>query len=396
MFEKLEMAPADPILGLTEAFKADSNSAKVNLGVGVFKDASGTTPTLAAVREAERRLFEENAPKTYLPIHGDQEYGRLVRELLMGAEHPVLKEGRAMTAQTPGGTGALRVAGDFARKHLGVKRVWLSNPTWANHAKVFAAAGVETESYSYYDPETRGLNYDFMCKDLDRVPAEDMVLFHGCCHNPTGVDPTPEQWTFMAKIAKRQGFMVLFDIAYQGFGSGLVDDVAGLHAFLDAGVEVMIASSYSKNFGLYNQRTGALTLVGNTADDVSRAFSHVKTTIRTNYSNPPAYGAAIVRTVLGDEGLRKQWDDELGSMRDRINGMRTLFVDTMSKMAPDRDFSFITSQNGMFSFSGLSREQVERLRGEHSLYIVGSGRINVAGLSENNMDRVCRSIAEVL
>lgn len=396
MFNDLQMAPPDPILGLTEAFKLEPNPNKINLSTGVYKDEDNNTPILKCVHAAEQRLLDTEKTKSYLPIPGLAEYGAAVRVLLFGADHEIVTGKRAVTAQTPGGTGALRVAADFIAKHYPDASVWLSDPTWANHNAIFSAAGITVKTYPYYDHATKGLNFEGMAGALKQVPAGDVVLLHGCCHNPSGMDPDAAQWQELAKIADAQGFLPLFDFAYQGFGKGLSEDAVGLRTFATPGRELLVCSSFSKNFGLYNERVGALTLVATDKDAAEVAFSNLKVSIRSNYSNPPMHGAAIVTTVLNDPELRKQWEEELAAMRDRINGMRHLLADTLKAKGVDRDFSFMTEQSGMFSFSGLTKDQVERLRAEHAIYIVGSGRINVAGITPSNVGPLCEAIASVL
>lgn len=399
MFDALEMAPPDPILGLTEAFKNDANPDKINLSVGVYKDASGTTPVLASVKEAERRILDSESSKSYMPITGSPDYGKAVQHLMFGADHEVVTSGRAVTAHCPGGTGALRVVGNYlSENHSGVS-IWMSNPTWANHGAIFKAAGVEVKSYPYFDAATNSLDFDAMCAALKEIPAGDVVLLHGCCHNPTGVDPTPDQWNAVADIVAERKFIPLVDFAYQGFATGIDEDATGLRALARPGSELFVCSSFSKNFGLYRERVGALTVVAGSADTAKVVNSLVKVSIRRNYSNPPAHGAGIVVEILGDAALRQQWENELTEMRERINGMRKLFADTLAakgKTLPGGDNSFITKQNGMFSFSGLNKDQVNRLKDEKSIYIVGSGRINVAGMTESNMDSLCDAIVEVL
>ena len=396
MFEKLDMAPADPILGLSAAFKSDANPQKINLGVGVYQDASGKTPILESVKEAEKRILAQATSKSYLAIEGTAEYARAVQSLLLGAEHEILTSGRAVTVQSPGGTGALRIAGDFLQRHYPDGKIWLSQPTWANHPKIFAAAGLAVQSYAYFDAATNSLDFDALLASLRAIPAGDIVLLHGCCHNPTGVDPTPEQWAEIADIAGECGWLPLVDFAYQGLGDGLVEDAAGLLALCRPGQELLVASSYSKNFGLYQERIGALTLVASDAEAAARALSHLKIAVRTSYSNPPAHGSAIVSEILSDPALRAQWEEEVAAMRARINGMRQLFVSTLKAKGATGDFSFIAHQRGMFSYSGLNDEQVQALRDTYSIYIVGGGRINVAGMTEKNMEPLCEAIAAVL
>ncbi|MBU0679075.1 MAG: aspartate/tyrosine/aromatic aminotransferase [Verrucomicrobia bacterium] len=396
MFEKMSPAPPDAILGLTEEFKADHNPDKVNLGVGVYKDESGKTPVLECVKTAERILLDEDQSKTYLPIPGSPEYGAIVQSLLVGGEHPIVTGKRARTAHTPGGTGAIRVGGDFIAEQFPGATIWVSNPTWANHKGVFAAAGLSVKVYSYYDAETRGLDFAAMQRDLQAVPAGDIVLLHLCCHNPTGVDPSPEEWKSIARIAAEKGWIPFVDFAYQGFGSGLETDAEPLRILLEEVEEMFVASSFSKNFGLYKERVGAFTLVASTSAAADAAFSHVKKTIRVLYSNPPAHGGMIVSTVLSSDHLTAIWHKELDDMRDRINGVRRSLVDALRNRGADFDFSFIARQKGMFSFSGLNNSHVDFLRDTKSIYIVKGGRINVAGITPTNIDYVCDAIAEAL
>lgn len=397
MFNSISMAPPDAILGLGEAFKKDPNPKKINLSVGVYKDAQGNTPVLDCVKEAERRLLANEKSKTYLSIEGLPEYGKFVRELLFGGGHEIVTSGRACTAQTPGGTGSLRVAADFLRKFAPTARVWMSKPTWANHPQIFQAAGFPIESYGYIDAAGRGLDFPAMTSSLDKLAAGDIVLLHACCHNPTGIDPTPEQWRTIADVVYSKKALPLIDFAYQGFGDGLEEDAAAVRAFARPGTEFLVCNSFSKNFGLYSERVGALTLVAGNADAAEAALSHIRASIRVNYSNPPQHGGAVVATILGDSALRKQWESELTAMRDRIHAMRKVFVATMKKKAPAHDFGFLEKQKGMFSYSGLSNMQVDELRSKHAVYVVGNGgRINVAGMTESNMDALTTAVAAVL
>ncbi|KLV10853.1 aspartate/tyrosine/aromatic aminotransferase [Photobacterium ganghwense] len=396
MFEKISAAPADPILGLTEEFKNDPRSEKINLGVGIYKNESGNTPVLATVKKAEAILLEKETTKSYLSIPGTAEYGLAVQQLLFGADSSIISDKRAKTAQAPGGTGALRVAAEFIKRQLGDVKVWISNPTWANHNGVFAAAGLEIAQYSYYNAETKNMDFDAAVTDLSTAAPGDVVLLHGCCHNPTGIDPTAEQWLQLAKLCVEKQLLPMFDFAYQGFAKGVEDDAEGLRIFAQYCEELLIASSFSKNFGLYNERVGAFTLVAKNAEQAETAFSQVKSIARVIYSNPPAHGAAIVTEILNDAALRAEWEQEVADMRDRIQEMRTLFVQTLKDLGVDADFSFIERQNGMFSFSGLSKDQVARLKEEFAIYIVGSGRISVAGMTKSNMLPLCKGIAAVL
>jgi len=396
MFENVQTAPADPILGLTELFKADPNPDKINLSVGVYQDATGKTPVLETVKEAEKRILDQENSKGYLPMTGEPAYCAVVQELLFGNEHEIVSSKRAATAQCPGGTGALRVAGDYINTiHPGAK-IWLSNPTWANHNTIFEAAGLICEKYSYRDPNTNGLDFAAMCESIKTIPKGDVILLHGCCHNPTGIDPTPEQWAQIGDLLAAQGVLPLVDFAYQGLGEGLIEDRLGLLELTKKVKQMLICSSFSKNFGLYRERTGALTVVADDAGQAGTVMSQVKLRIRYNYSNPPSHGGQIVAAVLKDKELRAKWIEEVAVIRTRINDMRHLFVKTLKEKGVTQDFSSIIEQRGMFSFSGLTKEQVDRLREEYSIYIVGSGRINVAGMTPSNMDRLCEAIKSVL
>jgi len=388
MWKNVEAAPPDAILGLTEAFKSDPSPDKVNLGVGVYKDESGATPVLASVKAAEKALLETETTKSYFPIPGDAAYADEVQKLLFGSVCE-----RAGTAHTPGGTGALRLGGELLKK-IGGGSIWVSAPTWANHKNVFAASGLDIKEYPYYDSVTKGLDFDAMRATLETVPAGDTVLLHACCHNPTGVDLSAEQWTEVAKLAAEKGWMPFIDFAYQGFGESLDADRTGVEAMLKSGIAFFAASSFSKNFGLYRERTGALTVVAGSAEEAAAAMSHVKKTARVIYSNPPAHGGLIVTTILGSPELTAQWNAELDTMRERIASMRSALAEGLAARGVPMDFAFITQQKGMFSFSGLTKDQVEFLKAEKHIYIVGSGRINVAGLTPQNIDYVCDAIAE--
>lgn len=396
MFEQLSAAPADPILGLTEAFKKDTRPGKINLGVGIYKDEAGTTPILSCVKKAEAMLLDHESSKSYLGIEGTPAYGLGVQQLLFGRDSEIINAGRARTAHAPGGTGALRICAEFIARQLPSKRIWVSNPTWANHGNVFKAAGLEVVNYDYYNAEEKDKDFAAMKRSLQQVAAGDTVLFHGCCHNPTGIDPTNEEWEELAKLAAEGGWLPMFDFAYQGFAKGIEEDAAGLRIFSKHNPELLVASSFSKNFGLYNERVGALTLVAQDADRADTAFSQIKSIIRANYSNPPFHGSGIVTTILENASLYAEWEKEVAEMRDRIQSMRDLFVTTLKEKGVQQDFSFISRQCGMFSFSGLNPEQVARLKEEFAIYIVGSGRISVAGMTRDNMDALCSGIAQVL
>jgi aspartate/tyrosine/aromatic aminotransferase len=395
-FDAVPNAPQDPILGLNDAFRTDPNPRKVNLSVGVYKDATGKTPIMRCVKEVEGRILRNETTKDYVSIQGSQEYARSVQELVFGPGSPALMEGRTVTVQTPGGTAALRVAADFLKRIFPTSTVWLSDPTWPNHPSIFQSAGLGVRTYPYFDPSTNGLALERMLQTLGDIPAGDLLVLHGCCHNPTGIDPTPAQWSRIAEVVAKRQLLTLVDFAYQGLAEGLREDATGLAALVRTGQELFVASSFSKNFGLYNERVGALSAVCKTGAAAQAVLSQLKTCIRANYSNPPAHGAAIVSGILSDPQLRGLWEEEVRQIRERINGMRSLFVRTLAEKGVGRDFSFITRQRGMFSFSGLTPEQVRRLRDEHAIYIVGSGRINVAGMTEENIVPLCSAIADVL
>ncbi len=385
-------APPDAILGLTEAYLSDPNPHKMNLSVGVYKDASGQTPVLRCVKEAERKLVDNEATKGYLAIDGLPDYRVHVRSLVFDGS---VDAQRIAVVQTPGGTGALRVAADFLVAQLSPIRIWISSPTWANHPAVFAAAGLPAETYRYLGGDRTSLDFDSMIEDLRaKTSAGDAVLLHACCHNPTGIDPTAEQWKEIAAVVAEKQLLPLIDFAYQGFGDGLDQDTVGLRTVLGAVDEAIICTSFSKNFGLYSERVGAISVVTADADAAKASLSQLKTVVRTNYSNPPRHGAAIVATVLDDAGLTAIWKEELTEMRERITRLRTQFVETMKKEG--HDFGFLLPQRGMFSFSGLTPMQVDELKAKHGIYIVGSGRINVAGMSEDTMDQLCQAVASVL
>ena len=391
LFEKVTPAPPDSILGLTEAFKKDAHPRKMNLGVGVFVDEAGRTPILKSVKLAEQLMVANEETKTYLPISGSSDYAKYVQNLMFGKDEP-----RSRTANTPGGTGALRVGAEFLKKILPSATLWVSRPTWPNHLGVFSSAGFAVKEYPYYDPATHGLDFNRMIEALDKVPANDVVLLHVCCHNPTGVDVGRDQWRPLADVAKKRGWIPFFDFAYQGFGDSLEEDRSGLIPFMELGLEGLISSSYSKNFGLYNERVGALTVVAAQPAAAETAFSQVKAVVRTIYSNPPSHGSQIVSTILQNTELRALWESEVRGMRERIAGTRVAMVEGLKQRNAPMDFSFIMKQKGMFSFSGLSDAQVAFLRGKKGIYMVGGGRINVAGIMPRDMDYLCDSMIEAL
>ncbi|MEE6074842.1 amino acid aminotransferase [Avibacterium avium] len=396
MFEHINAAPADPILGLGEAFKADDRANKINLGIGVYKDAKGNTPIMKAVKAAEQRLFDVETTKNYLSIDGVADFNARTQGVLFGEHSDIVKQGRAKTVQSLGGTGALRIAAEFIKRQTKAQNVWISTPTWPNHNAIFNAVGITIREYRYYDAERKALDWDNLIADLSNAGEGDVVLLHGCCHNPTGIDPTPEQWQQLAEMSAKNGWLPLFDFAYQGLANGLEEDAFGLRTFAANHKELLIASSYSKNFGLYNERVGAFTLVAETAEIAATALTQVKSIIRTLYSNPASHGASTVAIVLADPALREEWTGELAEMRNRIKEMRHKFVELLREYGAQQDFSFIEQQNGMFSFSGLTPEQVDRLKEEFAIYAVRSGRINVAGITEDNIRYLCESIVKVL
>jgi aromatic-amino-acid transaminase len=396
LFASVELAPRDPILGLNEQFKADTRSTKVNLGVGIYYDDNGHIPLLKSVRQAEAKLFEQAAPRSYLPIDGLPGYNAGARVLLLGADSPLIAEHRSVTVQALGGTGALKVGADFLKRILPDARVAISNPSWANHQALFSAAGFPIVQYDYYDAATHGLNFDAMLASLRALPAGSIVVLHACCHNPTGVDPTTEQWREIAKTLQSCRLVPFLDIAYQGFGAGLEEDAAVVRLFAGLGMTMFISSSFSKSFSLYGERVGALTLITSGDEESTRVLSQLKRVIRTNYSNPPTHGGAIVSTVLNTPELRALWANELAGMRDRIRTMRHQLVEKLHAQGVAQDFHFVEAQRGMFSYSGLTKAHVDRLRDDFGIYAVSSGRICVAALNSGNIDYVAQSIAKVL
>jgi aromatic-amino-acid transaminase len=395
-FQGVELAPRDPIIGLTEAFVADTRPNKVNLGAGVYIDESGKIPLLRAVREAERARVEAGVPRGYLPIEGLAAYDAAVQKLLFGAGSPLIGSGRLVTAQALGGTGALKIGADFLKRISPDAQVLISEPSWENHRALFEGAGFKVASYPYYDAPSHGLNFAGMCAALRAAPAGTIIALHACCHNPTGVDMSHEQWREVARICKAQGLVPMMDIAYQGFGEGVEADAAAVRLFADEGLSFFIASSFSKSFSLYGERVGALTIVTGSGDESARVLSQLKRVIRTNYSNPPTHGGSIVAAVLADPKLRALWEEELAEMRNRIKAMRKALVDGLKARGVPGDFSYVLKQNGMFSYSGLTAAQVERLRTEFGIYAVSTGRICVASLNSKNIDYVCDALATLV
>ncbi|MEM0515377.1 amino acid aminotransferase [Pseudoalteromonas sp. YIC-827] len=395
MFSQLKPLPTDPILGLMAAFKADTNANKIDLGVGVYKDEQGNTPVLKAVKKAEEFRLANETSKSYIGLAGNLDYCQKMEELLLGNAHPALLANRVRTAQTPGGTGSLRVAAEFIKRCNDNATVWVTTPTWANHISLFEAAGLTVKEYPYYDYEKKGLLFDEMVNALSQIPAGDVVLLHACCHNPSGMDLNAEQWQTVTDIAKAQGFTVLIDIAYQGFGTSLDEDAAGLRLLASQVEELIICSSCSKNFGLYRDRIGACSIISKDASAADVSNSVLLSVVRSIYSMPPAHGADIVSTILSSSELTTMWHDELDEMRSRINEFRSLLKEKLNDKCHGMDFSFIERQHGMFSFLGINKEQIERLQKEYSIYIVGSSRVNVAGISHANIDYFADAVAEV-
>jgi aromatic-amino-acid transaminase len=396
LFARVEMAPTDPILGVTEAYNNDLNPNKVNLGVGVYTDDNGKVPVLECVRRVEQQMAASAMPRNYLPIDGLKTYDRAVQEVLFGADSPVVKDGRVVTVQTLGGTGGLKIGADLLRRVNPTADIWISDPSWENHRAIFEYAGYRVNVYPYYDAETHGLKFDAMLDTFEKMPAGSVVLLHACCHNPTGVDLKDEQWDRVIDVINRRGLVPFLDIAYQGFADGLDADATAVRRFSGACPVVVISSSFSKSLSLYGERVGAFSIVTQDAEEAGRVLSQVKRVIRTNYSSPPTHGSQAVSMVLTTPELRTLWESELGQMRDRIKIMRRQLVDKIRALRADFDFSFVVEQRGMFSYSGLNREQVRRLREEYSIYTIDSGRICVAALSSRNIDYVAKAIASVL
>jgi aspartate aminotransferase len=396
MFENLKPVAIDPILGLMVAFKADNRAEKIDLGVGVYQDDRGRTPVMASVKEAESRLMELETTKSYQGMAGDPDYNQRMMELLLGKDHNTLSSGRVRSIQAPGGSGALRVGAEVIRRARPESKLWVGIPTWPNHIPLLGGAGFDIKQYPYYDMDARQVNTEKMMETLQQVPAGDLVLLHGCCHNPTGADLTNEQWDFIADLALERGFIPFIDTAYQGLGNGLEQDAYGMRMMAERLPEVIIASSCSKNFGLYRERTGSITFIAETSEQADIVISQAMSTARSIYSMPPAHGALLVSMVLGDPQLRSQWEAELEEVRLRIKSMRNLLCDSLKNNAAGMDFSHIKRQNGMFSFLGITTPQLERLRAEFGIYIVSSTRINLAGVNSNNIEYLTQSLLTVL
>lgn len=396
LFSAVEMAPRDPILGLNEAFNADPRANKINLGVGVYTDEQGRLPLLRAVAQAEAALTAALAPRGYLPIEGIAAYDQAVQKLLLGQDSELIQQGRVITTQAIGGTGALKTGADFLKRLLPQANVAISDPSWENHRALFESAGFPVHNYRYYDATNNGVNLPGMLEDLRNLPVASIVVLHACCHNPTGVDLSTEQWLAVLEVLREREHVPFLDIAYQGFGDGIEEDAAAVRLFAQSGLTFFVSSSFSKSFSLYGERVGALSIITGDQQESSRVLSQVKRVIRTNYSNPPTHGASVVSAVLNSSELRALWEAELAEMRERIRAMRLAMVEQLAALDAKRDFSFVAKQRGMFSYSGLSSQQVERLRNEYGIYAVATGRICVAALNQSNLPLVTQAIAKVL
>lgn len=396
MFQHVPAYPGDPILGLMAAFLSDARARKANLGVGIYYDEEGKVPVLRCVQTAEARIARQGLPKAYLPMEGLEVYRAEVQKLLFGEGHPLLKAGRVATIQTIGGSGAIKVGADFLKDAFPDSQVWVSNPTWDNHRSIFGGAGIRVNDYPYYDGKTGALDIEAMLDCLKALPRRSIVLLHPCCHNPTGLDPSREQWLRILETLKAGELIPFLDIAYQGFGDGFDEDAFFLRALAGSGMSFVVSNSFSKNFSLYAERCGGLSVVCPDARQAEHVFGQLKFNVRRNYSSPPMNGALIVSTVLGDPALKAEWQAEVGEMRARIKAMRQRLFDVLSARAPGRDFGYLTAQRGMFSYSGLTPGQVDRLREEFGVYLVRTGRMCIAGLNEGNVDYVAESIAAVL
>ncbi|MEG3582272.1 MAG: amino acid aminotransferase [Chloroflexota bacterium] len=394
LFDKIKKAEKDPILGLTEEFKKDDNVNKVNLSVGVYQDEFGNTPTFSTVLDAERQIQIQEISKTYKPIDGDKQFIDRSIGLVFGGQLSTEKEGLLFGLNTPGGTGALRLASDFLHKFSNESSVWISDPSWPNHKPIFESSGFNVNNYSYFDSSTNSVGFDDMVSDIKSVPSGDIIVLHGCCHNPTGSDLNYNQWEEIADLIANKGLVTICDFAYQGLGDGIDEDARGVRVLSEKLDELIVCSSYSKNFGLYSERVGCLFYHSRNKSISESVLSQLKKTARSNYSNPPAHGSEIVKLILGDKVLRKEWIEELTQVRERIISVRKMFVEKLNERKSVKDFNFIQAQKGMFSFTGLTPPQVDLLKRDYSIYIVNSGRINIAGINSNNVDYLADSIAD--
>ena len=396
MFAHIEPYAGDPILTLNENFQKDPRPDKINLSIGIYFDDAGRIPVMAAVREAEARIAAQVGPKPYLPMEGLAAFRTAVQALLFGADHAALKAGRVATIQSVGSSGGLKVGADFIARWFPGSALWVSDPTWDNHRAVFEGAGLTVHTYPYYDDSTGGLQFDAMCQALQALPPRSVVLLHACCHNPTGVDLTPAQWDALIPLLQRRELIAFLDLAYQGFGDGVAEDAYAVRALADAGLSFFVANSFSKSLSVYGERCGALSVVCPDAAQADRVLGQLKATVRRNYSNPPLHAGLLVATILGTPELHRQWIDELEGMRQRILAMRRQLHAVVSAKVPGRDFGYFLSQRGMFSYTGLSPAQTERLRDEFGVYVLRSGRMCVAGLNSGNVERTATAMAAVL
>lgn len=397
MFQNVDAYAGDPILSLMERFKEDPRQDKVNLSIGLYYNEEGVIPQLQAVAEAEARLnAQPHGASLYLPMEGLNSYRNSIAPLLFGADHPALREGRIATIQTLGGSGALKVGADFLKRYFTASQVWVSDPTWENHVAIFNGAGFEVNTYPWFDEETKGVRFEALLETLNTLPAQSIVLLHPCCHNPTGSDLTDKQWDAVTEILKARELIPFLDIAYQGFGAGMEEDAYAIRAIASAGLPTLVSNSFSKIFSLYGERVGGLSVVCEDADAAGRVLGQLKATVRRNYSSPPNFGAQVVATVLGDTGLKASWLAEVETMRSRILTMRQTLVDVLKQAMPGRDFNYLLKQRGMFSYTGLSAAQVDRLREEFGVYLIASGRMCVAGLNSRNVHRVAQAFAAVM
>ncbi|MGY3927072.1 amino acid aminotransferase [Aeromonas simiae] len=396
MFEHVDAYPGDPILTLVETFHKDLREQKVNLGIGLYYDEQGRIPLLPSVQQAETQRATTLTPRPYLPMEGAANYRTAVQHLLFGARHEAVNAGRIATIQTIGGSGALKIGADFLKRYFPGSEVWVSDPTWDNHKAMFEGAGIKVHDYPYYDAVTGGVRFADMLACLQNMPARSIVLLHPCCHNPTGVDLSREQWDRVIAVVVEQGLIPFMDIAYQGFGDGLDDDAYAIRAMTDAGVSFFVSNSFSKNLSFYGERCGGLSVVCQTSDEADRVLGQLKATVRRNYSSPPTHGGQITAAVMTQPELHAMWVNEVTEMRTRIKAMREKLYSVLSAKVPGRDFSYFIQQRGMFSYTGLTPEQVDRLREEHAVYLVRSGRMCVAGLNSRNVEYVADAIAAVL
>ncbi|HBV9912601.1 TPA: aromatic amino acid transaminase [Klebsiella aerogenes] len=397
MFQKVDAYAGDPILSLMERFKEDPRSDKVNLSIGLYYNEDGIIPQLQAVADAEARLnAQPHGASLYLPMEGLNSYRHAIAPLLFGADHPVLKQNRVASIQTLGGSGALKVGADFLKRYFPQSRVWVSDPTWENHIAIFEGAGFEVSTYPWFDDETNGVRFEAFLAKLQTLPERDIVLLHPCCHNPTGADLSNAQWDEVVKVLKARNLIPFLDIAYQGFGAGMEDDAYAIRAIASAGLPMLVSNSFSKIFSLYGERVGGLSIVCDDAETAGRVLGQLKATVRRNYSSPPNFGAQVVAAVLNDPALKASWLAEVEAMRTRILAMRQTLVDALKEAVPGKNFDYLLKQRGMFSYTGLSAAQVDRLREEFGVYLIASGRMCVAGLNSRNVQRVAQAFATVM